>query len=156
MDKTVARFAIDIDRIDQFAFRVRFDKPTMADLRLDEPPPLGKDSGPNPARVLAAAVGTCLSASLLFCLNKAHVPVGALTSDVEVELVRNEAKRLRIGRIDVTLHPEVSGAGVDFERCLDDFEDFCVVTQSVRDGLDVQVKVEPVQARAAEENRPAV
>jgi hypothetical protein len=26
MNKTVARFAIDIDRIDQFAFRVRFDR----------------------------------------------------------------------------------------------------------------------------------
>jgi hypothetical protein len=89
-------------------------------------------------------------------LNRAHVPVGALTSEVEVELVRNEAKRLRIGRIDVTLHPEVSEARVDFDKCLGDFEDFCVVTQSVRDGLDVRVKVEPVELRATAEERPAV
>ena len=29
------------------------------------------------------------------------------------------------------------------QKCLGMFEDFCVVTQSVRDGLDVEVKVEP-------------
>jgi hypothetical protein len=29
------------------------------------------------------------------------------------------------------------------------FEDFCIVTQSVRDGLDVQVSVEPAEPVAA-------
>jgi hypothetical protein len=28
-------------------------------------------------------------------------------------------------------------------RCLDLFEDFCIVTESVRKGIDVQVKVVP-------------
>jgi len=27
-------------------------------------------------------------------------------------------------------------------RCLEVFEDFCIVTQSVRDGIDIQVDVE--------------
>ena len=30
------------------------------------------------------------------------------------------------------------------ERCLELFEDFCVVTQSVRNGIEVDVAVEPV------------
>lgn len=28
-------------------------------------------------------------------------------------------------------------------KCLGSFEDFCVVTQSVREGIDVRVRVEP-------------
>jgi organic hydroperoxide reductase OsmC/OhrA len=145
MSKTAARFAIEVERVEDFAFTVRFDKPSLGELRIDERPPLGKDSAPNPARVLAAAVGTCLSASLLFCLKRAHQTVSALTSRVEVELVRNESNRLRVGRIDVTLHPELPTNGSDLGKCLGEFEDFCMVTQSVRDGIDVHVKVEPVR-----------
>ena len=31
-------------------------------------------------------------------------------------------------------------------RCLELFEEFCVVTQSVRNGIDVKVEVEPASA----------
>jgi organic hydroperoxide reductase OsmC/OhrA len=144
MSKTVAKFAIEVDRVEDFAFTVRFDKPSLGELRLDEPPPLGKDSAPNPARVLAAAVGTCLSASLLFCLQRAHHTLGALTSHVEVELVRNDNGRLRVGGIDVTLRPELSATENGLGKCIGEFEDFCIVTQSVREGLEVKVKVEPI------------
>jgi hypothetical protein len=40
----------------------------------------------------------------------------------------------------VTLHPEGTTA-IDLAQCLNAFEDFCVVTQSVRDGVDVNVSV---------------
>ena len=122
-----------------------------ADLVIDEPPPLGADRGPNPARVLAAAIGSCLSASLVFCMSRAKIPVTGITSDVNVELVRNDRKRLRIGKVAVELHPEVADAAA-IGACLEVFEDFCVVTQSVREGIDIDVRVEP---RAKEEDAPA-
>ncbi|NIP81865.1 MAG: OsmC family peroxiredoxin, partial [Gemmatimonadetes bacterium] len=53
-----------------FQFDTEFDGEKMANLLFDEPSPLGEDEGPNAARVLGAAVGNCLSASLLFCLRK--------------------------------------------------------------------------------------
>lgn len=140
----VARFAVHVDRLDGYEFRVRFDKDHYDDLRLDEPPPLGKDTAPNAARILAAAIGNCLSASLVFCLQRSGVKIGKLTSDVNVELVRNPDRRLRVGRVDVTLRPEIESDRAELARCISTFEDFCVVTQSVRDGVDVHVRVEAV------------
>ena len=142
--ETVGKFSIQVEQVDGFEFRVKFDKAGFADLAIDEPPPLGHDRAPNPARILAAAVGNCLSASLLFCLQRQGMTISGLTSDVHVELVRNENRRLRIGKIDVHLHPKLPPDHPALAACLKTFEDFCVVTQSVREGLDVRVAVEPV------------
>ena len=142
MNQKVGAFALHVERLSDFEFKVTFDKDHYAPLLMDEPAPLGKDHAPNPARILAAAIGDCLSASLLFCLQKNGAGASAMTSDVKVELVRNEHNRLRIGVVDVTLHPKVTGDSAALEKCLATFEDFCVVTQSVREGLDVRVKVE--------------
>ncbi len=49
------RFHDSHDHLSGFAFRTRFDKSQFADLLTDEPAPLGGDSAPNPARLLAAA-----------------------------------------------------------------------------------------------------
>lgn len=42
----------------------------VPDLLADEPAPLGTAQGPSPVQLLAAAVGNCLSDSLLFALRK--------------------------------------------------------------------------------------
>lgn len=136
------RFKIEMDRIEDYRFLVRFDKGHYADLQLDEPAPLGSDSAPNASRILAAAVGNCLSASLLFCARKARVNVRGLRTEVKVAYARNENGRLRIGRIEVEIAPQLDEAERDkAQRCLDVFEDYCVVTQSVRGGIDVSVSV---------------
>ena len=57
--------------------------------------------------------------------------------------MRNEKGRLRLGPLKVRIEPDVhveSPGRVD--RCLEVFEDFCIVTQSVRDGLEVEVEVQ--------------
>ncbi len=60
----VSAFDIRVEQVDGFSFRTKFDKSQFADLAMDEPPPLGRDTAPNAARILAAAIGNCLSASL--------------------------------------------------------------------------------------------
>lgn len=48
---------------------------------------------------------------------------------MHAELVRSEAGRLRIGKIAVSVHPEIAdGDQARIARCLDLFEDFCLVT----------------------------
>jgi len=140
---TVNEFTITMEQINAFEFRVKFDKDQYAELHMDEPPPLGKDAAPSAVRVLAAAIGNCLSASLLFCTQRAGQPLAGLRSEVKVQLVRNDQKRIRVGTVNVTLRPKVQGDRAVFDKCLGTFEDFCTVTQSVREGIDVKVNVEP-------------
>ena len=52
-----------------YRFDIRFHK-NMPVLTSDEPAPLGTGLGPSPVQLLCAAVGNCLSDSLLFALRK--------------------------------------------------------------------------------------
>jgi uncharacterized OsmC-like protein len=143
------RFALTLTLQDGYAFTVDFGQDGMPDLEVDEPPPLGAGRGPNPARLLAAAVGSCLGASLLYCLRKSKIDVQGLRTEVEGTLVRNERGRMRIGEIRVRLAPDVTPEQRDrMGRCLELFEDFCTVTESVRHGINVQVAVEPALLQA--------
>ena len=137
-------FHAEVAQRDHFRFDVTFDDVTWAPIVVDEPQPLGTGAGPNAARLLAAAVGNCLSASLLLCLEKARVDLLDLRARVDGVMERNEQGRYRIGRMQVTIVPTVEGEPTKrYDRCLDIFEDFCIVTQSVRQGIDVDVSVEP-------------
>jgi len=135
-------FTLTLEQLEDYEFRVKFDWPEVPELLLDEPAPLGGSRGPNAARLIAAAVANCLSASLVFCMRKFKQASGRVRADVTGELARNERGRLRIGRFDVTIHlADAAGEIRHFDRCLQQFEDFCVVTESVRNGIPVGVRV---------------
>ena len=135
------RFRITLQQIENFEFNVKFDWEGVEDLLLDEPDPLGGQKGPNAARLVGAAAGNCLSASLLFCLQKAKVDIKGIKTVVEGEVVRNEKKRLRIGKLKVTVGLDTEAERAKLERCFGLFEDYCLVTQSLRDGIPVHVSV---------------
>jgi organic hydroperoxide reductase OsmC/OhrA len=121
-----------MEQVKDYTFTISFDKPSM------------NASGPNASRILASAVGHCLSASLLFCLEKSRIPIKHVTTRIHTTLARNEAGRWRVQRIDVTIKadPQNEQDRERMERCVQIFEDFCIVTQSVRKGIDVNVRVE--------------
>jgi organic hydroperoxide reductase OsmC/OhrA len=118
-------------------------------LLLDEPPPLGDGHGPSAATLLAAAAGHCLAASLLFCLRKSRTEVTALSARVTVALAPGDGGRLHVERLAVELSPHVEGAdAAQLARCQQIFEEFCVITHSLRQGIPVEVTVQP-QSRSA-------
>lgn len=134
--------SITLEQEDDYAFRIRFDDTTIAELMTDEPEPLGKGEGPNPTRLLVSAVANCLSASLLFALRKFKNSPGKLVTHATAELVRNEQGRLRVGHIHADIRlAEAGTAHASLERILAQFENFCVVTESVRHGIDVSVSI---------------
>ena len=136
-------FTIHLEQEQDYEFRVKFDWPGVADLRLDEPAPLGSSRGPNAARLVAAAVANCLSASLFFCLrDKFKQRPGRLRAEVTGRLERTGRGRLRIGGFDVAIHLEDRAESLGhLDRCAQQFEDFCVVTESIRRGIPVRVQV---------------
>jgi uncharacterized OsmC-like protein len=137
------RFTISMERVEGFEFRVKFDWDGIDELVMDEPEPVGAQHGPNAVRVVAAAVGNCLTASLLFCLQRSRVaPDGPLETTVTGTLARNQQGRLRIGGVDVRIAlPAGPEESEKFQRCFSLFEDYCVVTATLRQGLPVRVEV---------------
>lgn len=139
---------VTLEQEDDYAFRIRFDDTGLEPLLGDETSPLGQDRGPNPARLLLASVANCLVASLLFALRKQHNQPGKLHAQITASLMRNAEGRWRIPQAFVELQlPEGNEQYRHLDRVLEQFEQFCIVTQSVRQGIDVQVTVKDAHGR---------
>jgi uncharacterized OsmC-like protein len=111
----------------------------------DEPAPLGAGQGPSPVQLLAAAVGNCLSDSLLFALRKFKQAPDPIHCDVHADVGRNAEGRMRVLAIKAVLTLGVPAASLEhLDRVLGQFESFCTVTQSV--GLGIPVSIEVVDA----------
>ena len=135
---------LDLERAHRF--RVRFESGAPC-LIVDEPPPLGTGSGPDPSSLLASAVGGCLASSFLFCVRKARIEPLGLEVEVRLEHERNAEGRMRIGRIRARLVPHVEERDrARLRACIDLYESFCTVTESVRQGIPVDVLLEPMEA----------
>ncbi len=99
--------------------------------------------GPNPSRMLGLAILGCLSASFIFCLKKRALSLNDLKAEAEVTLARNEKGFLRVKQIDVNIDSIIKDpdARKRAEQCKKMFENYCTVTQSVRDGIKVDVNL---------------
>ncbi len=132
-------FSVKLELLENYVFKVDFGD--FGELLTDEPSPLGQDKGPNPSRLLAASVANCLAASLMFAVRKFKEDPGQVRAEVRGALTRVD-KRYRIESMQVQLQLGNAAESIPhLERVLAQFEDFCVVTQSVRHGIEVAVEV---------------
>jgi organic hydroperoxide reductase OsmC/OhrA len=128
--------------LEGYRFKVEFDVYDIPSLVVDEMKPIGEGKGPNPTRLLSAAVGHCISSSLMYCLGKAKVHVKKLETTVQAKVQKNKDGYLRIAGLDVQVRIEVSEEDkARVPRCLKIFENYCTVTQSVRKGIEVKVSI---------------
>lgn len=147
-------FTLTLTQESDYVFRVEFDDTAIPALHTDESVPLGNDSGPNPSRMLVAAVANCLSASLLFSLRKYKNNPGAIVTHAKARLERNEQNRLRVAHVDVAIElPDAAADYAQIERLLQQFENFCVVTESVRAGVPVDVTVRDADGAVLHDSR---
>ena len=124
-----------------YQFRIEFEG-NMPALISDEPSPLGSGTGPSPVDMLAAAVGNCLSDSLLFALRKYKQAPEPIRAEVTAEVGRNAEGRMRVLTMTTALHLGVPASQLEhLDRVLSQFEAFCTVTQSVGAGIPITVQV---------------
>ncbi|MBA4177185.1 MAG: peroxiredoxin [Leptothrix sp. (in: Bacteria)] len=136
-----AQESVRLKQLSDYEFDVDFGA-AMPALRTDEPAPLGQGRGPSPVQLLAAAVGNCLSASLLFALRKFKQAPEPLGCAVQAEIGRNPENRLRVLGLKATLTLGVPAASLEhLARVLGSFEAYCTVTQSVSAAIPVTVEV---------------
>lgn len=130
-------FSLTLELLEDYVFKVDFDE--FGYILTDEAPPLGHGEGPNPALMVGAATANCLCASLLFALRKKKQNLPSIKAQVTGELERVEGF-WRIGRISVSMDADTASVDHEvLEAALQKFEDFCIVTQSIRRGIPIHV-----------------
>lgn len=132
-------FSVSMKLLENYLFEVDFGE--FGNVMTDEPPPLGGGEGPNPSAMLAASVANCMSASLLFALRKYKDDPGEISATVEGTVERVE-KYMRVTALNVKIRLGRNKTDLpSLEKVMSQFENFCVVTQSVRHGVPVTVDV---------------
>lgn len=132
-------FSLSLELLENFEFKVDFDE--YGYLITDEPPPLGRGEGPNPARLVGAAVANCLCASLLFALKKKKQELPAVRADIMGEIAKLD-DFWRIVKINVDIQADTATVDPDsLQSAIQQFENFCIVTQSIRRGIPIHVEL---------------
>jgi len=132
-------FSVKLKLLENYLFEIDFGE--FGKIMTDEPSPLGDSEGPAPSALLAASVANCLAASLLFAVRKHKEDAGDVHATVTGTVSRVE-KFWRITKLNVQLHLGVPQKQLQkLSSVLAQFENFCVVTQSVRSGIEVEVDV---------------
>ncbi len=132
---------VTLNQKQDYQFEVSFAN-GVPPLHCDEPAPLGQGTGPSPVQLLTAAVGNCLSDSLLFALRKFKQAPEPIRTEVTAEVGRNPEGRLRVLNMKAKLQLGVPAESLQhLDRVLSQFEAFCTVTQSVGQGITIQTEV---------------
>ena len=132
---------VELVQLQDYRFDIRFGG-NIPPLTSEAPAPLGTGTGPSPEHLLCAAVGNCLSDSLLFALRKFKQAPEPLQASVTAEVGRNADGRVRVLHLHATLRLGVPAARLEhLERVLSQFEGYCTVSQSVGQGIPITVTV---------------
>ena len=113
------------------------------DINVDEPASFhGTDLGPSAVEYLLIGIGGCLGTTFIFCLQKNNIELETFEVVVDGNVSHTGPKnRLRLENVDVDLKFTPKEASSDFEinRCVKEFTQYCLVTNSIANGLPINV-----------------
>ncbi|MFX1567758.1 MAG: OsmC family protein [Promethearchaeota archaeon] len=126
-------------------FKCDLGKIQMNDLFIDE---YNKRSinkiGPNPSKLLALSVLGCLAGSLTFCCKKNNVSLSDIEGKAIVTSMKNENGFWRLKKIDITLNPKIDNSEIrkNLDQCQKSFKQFCIISESIREGIDININLD--------------
>jgi uncharacterized OsmC-like protein len=141
-DKVKTNVSIELEK--DMIFKCDMGEMALEDCYIDETNQEEADKwGPNPTRLLGTALLGCLSSSFVFCMKKRDFTIEDLKAEAEVVIGRNDKGFLRVLQINVNITPKIDTPEMRkrADRCKKMFEDYCTVTAAVREGIDVDVKL---------------
>jgi putative redox protein len=114
-------------------------------IQLDEPESFhGTDIGPSPVEYYLIGIGGCLGSTFTYCLQKQKVEIDSLEVVVDGQLKHASPNMsLQLINIEVELLITVKdGQPSDkIEQCVKTFQDYCVVSNSITQGVPLDVKI---------------
>jgi len=140
-----SRVKIGIKLEEEMTYRCDLGKIRMEDFFIDETHKNYSDKiGPNPTSLLALSVLSCLAASFTFCLKKKGFTLKDLNGKAEVVIRRNEKGFWRIKSIYINITPKIDDPNMlkRADKCMKFFEQYCIISESLRDGMEVNVKID--------------
>ena len=113
------------------------------DFNVDEPASFhGTDLGPSAVEYLLIGIGGCLGTTFIYCLQKNNIELETFEVVVDGELSRTGPKMLlRLVNVDVDMKftPKEASSDVEINRCMKEFTEYCIVTNSIAEGVNVNV-----------------
>ncbi|NVM02590.1 MAG: OsmC family protein [Candidatus Helarchaeota archaeon] len=117
------------------------------ELVVDEPQQFhGDDRGPSSLEYLCVGIGGCMGTSLVYCLKRFKATFSELQVDAAAEIHHVPPNRmLRVTALHVDFHITPDPATQDnidnINECYEHFAKYCVVTQSVKQGIPFDIKL---------------
>ena len=130
---------------EEMIFKCDLGQIQMNDLFIDEQHKKSIDKiGPNPSKLLGLSVLGCLAASFAFCLQKKNYTLSDLDGKAEIISKRNEKGFWRLKKINIKLNPKIDNPEMRkrADQCMKFFEQYCIISESVRNGIDLDVKID--------------
>ena len=114
-------------------------------IHIDEPESFhGTDLGPSSVEYVLIGIGGCLGSTLAFCLKKYDIQIEDLEIIIDGTLKHSgPLKRLRLIKVDAELILTTKNTenSKKIDECINNFQEHCVVSNSIINGLPIEVKV---------------
>jgi uncharacterized OsmC-like protein len=132
---------VELKHKEDCMFDARF-RTKEGDLLLPAPTPVGVGYGPEAVTLLNMSTTYCMTASLNYYLAKARVVPTTLRAKGHVGMRLTEEQFRRVKSIEIDIRIEVDEKERKrLMRALDRFNDFCIITESIKGSFPINVRV---------------